>query len=174
MPPFSGTSTALPRPASGTWTMIGPATAGFRVMNFGVSTVAGSIPVLSARVDVAEDGRIGDLVAVLDVGAIDTGHARRDADLRKPHLLDLDRHPRMTFSGQRVDVRDGGWSLVGLLTVKGTTAEVALDVTAAGLDDGTVRVVATGHLDRRDFGIRAPRFMIAHCVDVEIDVTLGR
>lgn len=38
----------------------------------------------------------------LHLGAIDTGNARRDKDLRKPKLLDLDHHPAMTFAADSI------------------------------------------------------------------------
>ena len=119
MPPFSGSATALHH-AVGTWTLAGPTTAGFSVGNLG-RRVGGTIPVTSAQVDVAEDGSVAGVSAVLNIDAIATGHARRDKDLRKPSLLDLANHPRLTFSGAEVTPYEGGWRITGLLTAKGTT-----------------------------------------------------
>jgi polyisoprenoid-binding protein YceI len=60
----------------------------FSVGNLG-KRVAGTIPVTSAEVDVAEDGTVRGASAELDIAAIDTGHTRRDRDLRKPNLRSI-------------------------------------------------------------------------------------
>ena len=39
--------------------------------------------------------------AELDLNSLDTGISKRDADLRKPWLLDIDRHPVMTWRCDR-------------------------------------------------------------------------
>lgn len=173
MPPFSGSATARLLPAVGTWTVHEPMIATFSVGNLG-KRVAGTIPVTSTEVDVAEDGTVRGASAELDIAAIDTGHTRRDRDLRKPNLLDLANHPRMTFSSTRLAEHDSGWTVAGLLTVKGTTREISLDATAELQADGTVRLRLTGQLDRTDYGIKAPRFMIGKTVDIDIDITLRR
>lgn len=172
MPPFSGSATALHH-AVGTWTLAGPTTAGFSVGNLG-RRVGGTIPVTSAQVDVAEDGSVAGVSAVLNIDAIATGHARRDKDLRKPALLDLANHPRLTFSGAEVTPYEGGWRITGLLTAKGTTRGIILTATAQEQNDGTMRVRATGQLDRRHYGVKAPRFLIGRLVDLEIDAALQR
>ena len=173
MPPFSGSVTARLDRAVGTWTLADPTLATFTVGNLG-RRVSGTIPVLSAQTDVAEDGTVCAVSAVLDIGAIATGHSRRDKDLRKAALLDLDNHPRLSFTGTDVTARDESWVVTGLLTVKGTTREITLDASADQQDDATMRVRATGQLDRRHYGVKAPRLMIRTLVDLEIDVTLRR
>ena len=58
----------------------------------------------------------------LDLNSLDTGVAKRDADLRGPRLLDIDRHPVMTWRCARfVATGDGAWTAEGDLTVRGIT-----------------------------------------------------
>lgn len=64
--------------------------------------------------------------------------------------------------------------MTGQLTAKGVTREVTLAATAQQEPDDTVRMRLTGHLDRRDFRIKAPRFMIGTLVDMDIHATFGR
>lgn len=174
MSPSSGSTTAGLRPVAGTWTMAGPATAGFTVGNLVVKKAGGTIPVTSAFAEVAEDGTVTAAGAVLDIGRIDTGHARRDKDLRTRRLLDLDTHPTLTFSVRAVAADETGWAVTGLVTAKGKTQDVVLQATALAQSEDRVRLRLTGRLDRRDYGIAGPRFMVGALVDVDITVTLAR
>lgn len=174
MPPFSGSAIGHLHQAVGTWTLVGPATAGFNVANFGLKRVSGTIPVTTAYFEVGQDGSVRDVRAVLDIASIDTGLAKRDSDLRKPGLLDLANHPQLTFRGTQVVARGHDYTVEGLLTAKGRTREIALEVTAGEQSDGTVLIRLTGQLDRRHYGIRAPRFMIGALIDIEIEATFGR
>ena len=114
--------------------------------------------------------------AELDLNSVDTGISKRDADLRKPWLLDIDRHPVMTWRCDRFVATGGGWTGMGKLTVRGTT--VALLVTgrveAAALDGEWLRVRAEAVLDRTAVGIRAPSFLIGRTVSITIDAWLTR
>ncbi|MBA3338234.1 MAG: YceI family protein [Geodermatophilaceae bacterium] len=174
MPPFSGSSAAVLQRAVGTWNLAGPTMAGFSVGNLG-KRISGTMPVASAHFEVSEDGRVRDVRAVLDIASIDTGLAKRDSDLRKPGLLDLDNYPQLTFSATTdVVALEDRWSVNGLLTVKGTTREITLAVTVEQPSEDTARIHLTGHLDRRHYGIRAPRFMIGALVDIEIEAKFSR
>lgn len=174
MSPFSGSSTAPLEHAVGTWTLTGQTTAGFSVSNFGFKRVNGTIPVTSAQFEVTDAGAVDGVIAVLNIASMDTGIAKRDSDLRKPGLLDLDNHPQLSFTSQQVLPRERGWTVIGLLTVKGVTREISLDVNGEQSADGVLGVRLTGQLDRRDYGIKAPRFMIGTLVDIQIEATFGR
>jgi len=145
----------------------------FNVGNLG-KRVSGTIPVSSAHFEVSEDGSVRDAHAVLDIASIDTGHGKRDSDLRKPGLLDLDNHPQVTFDATQVVAQEDGWTVKGLLTVKGTTREITLAVTVQQPSQDTARVLLTSRLDRRHYGIKAPRFLIGATVDLQIEAVFGR
>lgn len=173
MPPFPASATDLAARLSGTWTLADTTpVARFTVGNLVTKTVSGCIPLVSASLTVCGDASISVQVEA-DLSAIDTGHPRRDRDLRKPGLLDLDRHPRMHFRADDVRAVADGWRVPGRLTVKGTTQELVLDV-AVQPDGENIRVRATGRVDRRDLGIKAPRFMVGAGVDIEVDVPFAR
>ncbi|MBA2554543.1 MAG: YceI family protein [Geodermatophilaceae bacterium] len=116
MSPFSGSATTRLYAAPGTWTLAAPTTAGFSVGSLGVRKVAGTIPVITAQVEVAEDGSVRGVGAVLNIDRIDTGHTKRDKDLRKRGLLYLDNYPTLTFSGTQATPGEAGWAVTGLLT----------------------------------------------------------
>jgi polyisoprenoid-binding protein YceI len=173
------TTTSAPVLTAGRWTLdTTSSTATFRVGNLG-RTVTGSVPITGGTVEVDPDGRPTAIAGSLDLASIDTGHARRDRDLRKPGLLDLDRHPTMTFSADAVGVSPEGWSVTGQLTARGTRVELVGDVQLSVLDgsattDSSVALVARTRLDRRAIGVRAPRLMIGRQVDITVTATLRR
>ena len=145
--------------AAGRWT-VDPAhsTATFRVSNLG-RTVTGTVPVTEGTVDVdsSADGGGGlprMIFGSLDLAAIDTGHARRDKDLRNTITASLE-----------------GWRVTGQLSARGTRVPVAGDV-AVSRHDRSATVTARTRLDRRDLGVRAPRIMIGHTIDITVTATL--
>jgi polyisoprenoid-binding protein YceI len=157
--------------AVGRWT-VDPAhsTATFRVRSLG-RTVTGNVPITDGIVDVDESGRPRAISGSLDLGAIDTGNPRRDKDLRKPRFLDLDRYPAMTFAADTTTETPAGWRVTGQLAVRGTSVRLAGDVTVSP-HDRSATVTAHTQLDRRALGIRAPRIMIGHAIDITVTAAL--
>jgi polyisoprenoid-binding protein YceI len=165
------TIASAPALAAGRWTVdVTRSTATFRVGNLG-RTVTGTVPIVDGIVDVDADGQPTAIRGTLDLGSIDTGHPRRDADLRKPALLDLDRHPTTTFSADAVTATSDGWSVAGQLTARGTPVALDGDVRLSVLD-GTATLTGRTRLDRRAIGVRAPRFMIGRWVEITVTATV--
>ena len=173
---MSTTTTPLPV-ATGRW-VVDPARSGATISfgNFGVRTVTGSVPVLAGTLEVTDGGRPRRLSAELDLSAIDTGHARRDADLRKPSLLDLDTHPVLTYEAEEFELGPQGWSARGVLGARGTSCPVTVLGVPAGTEDPTrsLHLVGTAVVDRTALGIRAPRLLIGREVSVVVDAWLAR
>jgi polyisoprenoid-binding protein YceI len=149
----------------------------FAVRNFRWRTVVGHIPLTSAVVRVGPGGHPVSAQAALDACGIDTGHRRRDQDLRGPRFLAADQWPTMTFEAEDIRPNQTGWTVNGTLTVKNTRCPVRLDVasftvpadhSAAHLD-----LHATGYLDRRSAGVTtAPAFVVGHQVTLSLTVRL--
>ncbi|MEU4248180.1 YceI family protein [Amycolatopsis sp. NPDC026612] len=153
---------------TGTWTVrSGRTTASFEVRNFGFNRVRGTIGVRAGTVEVHGD-EVTAVRAELDLGTLGTRNPRRDADLRKPHLLDSGTRPDLTFVAAEVRRRDDGWEVTGELRLRGTSCPLTLTVEPAG---GT-RVRATGTLDRAPLGMRAPRPLIGRYVRIVVEAEL--
>ncbi|MFC0110681.1 YceI family protein [Kibdelosporangium aridum] len=166
-------TTALTMP-TGTWIIApGSSVATFVVGNLGRS-VHGTVPIKEGTVEVGPDGSPTAVRGTLDLGAISTGHSRRDKDLRKPSLLDLDAYPTMTFKSHTVTATDAGWHVTGELGVRGMLAPIEGDVRSSIADDGTVLMVASAKFDRRHIALRAPRFLIGRIIDITITASVRR
>jgi len=77
----------------------------FAVQNFRLRTVTGLIPLIGATVRVGPGGYPASIRAELDAAGIDTGHSRRDRDLRGKRFLAAERWPVITFEAD--DLRPG-------------------------------------------------------------------
>ena len=163
------------RVPAGTWAVSDSRTrVRFTVSNFG-RAVHGSVACSRGELQIDDGGNPVRVRADLDLDSLDTGIAKRNSDLRKPHFLDIDRQPTMVWSAERFSREaDGGWRADGQLCVRGTSTPLVVTGApeAASLEGDWVRVRAHGVLDRTAVGIRAPRFLIGRTVGIEIDAWL--
>jgi polyisoprenoid-binding protein YceI len=152
-------------------------TVSFTVRNFGLRYVTGQIPLVSASVTVGSGGQPVGVRAELDAHGIDTGHRRRDSDLRGTRFLATDRWPAITFEASYIQVSEPGWTVDGTLTVKDCQCPVRLTVNGPDMppDDpaAPVSLYATARLDRRSAGVNAaPAFLIGHAISLSLAVRL--
>jgi len=160
----------------GTWTVDPSATTASFAVNELFTEVQGTIPVTGGRVEVGGSGSPLIVDAVLDISAIDTGKPRRDKDLRSKRFFDAERAPVMRYTSGSVTRTAEGWTVDGVLRVSGRevplTLAVTHDVAPAGPASEEQRITATGRLDRRDAGIKAPSFLIGREVRITVSATL--
>ena len=162
-----------PTLAAGRWAVSDSRTrVTFTVSNLG-RTVHGSVSCSGGHVQIDDTGAPVGVAAELDLDSIDTGIAKRDADLRGPRLLDIDRAPAMTWSADRfIRHDDGSWSAEGQLSLRGTSTPLTVTGKPEAGNGTSIRVRACTVLDRRSVGIRAPRFLIGRIIGIEIDAWL--
>jgi polyisoprenoid-binding protein YceI len=158
---------------AGRWTLSDSHTlVTFNVRSLGGRLAHGSVACTSGEVEVDPTGTPVRARAELDLGSLDTGITRRDADLRKARFLDIDRHPTMRWSAEHfTPAGDGAWRAEGVLSVRGTTAVLAV-VASPELDAEGLRIRGSAVLDRTAVGIRAPRFLIGRLVRIDVDARL--
>lgn len=94
----------------------------------------------------------------IDASSIETGVADRDTHLKSADFFDVAQFPEVTFRASQVEPAGDDLRLVGQLTIKGITREVALDVEPLGqMKDpwGNQRAAfsAKTAIDRKDFGL---------------------
>ncbi len=167
-------------------------TVSLTVRNFGLRSVTGQVPLVSASVTVGPSGQPVSVRAELDARGIDTGHPRRDRDLRGARFLATDRWPLITFQASTVQASTvqastvqastvqasrAGWTIAGTLTVKDRDCPVRLDVDGADIipndPASSVNVCASARLDRRSVGVNsAPAFLIGHTILLSLAIRL--
>jgi polyisoprenoid-binding protein YceI len=161
--------------------------ANFSVRHMMVSTVRGRLGRISGTIEYdGKDVRSVKADVTIDVTGIDTQNAKRDGHLRSPDFFDAANHPSITFKSTRVEPGSAGgaFKLIGDLTIRGTTKEVALDVEApspavkgqAGLVTGTT---ATTRVKRLEYGLKYNSMVeagpvVGDEVTITIDLEIGR
>jgi len=136
----------------------------FSVKHMMMTTVRGRFKEISATLTADEAHPEGCCVEVtLQTASLDTGAADRDAHLRSADFFDAEHYPEITFLSKRVEGKFAGegdkFRMVGDLTIRDTTIEVALDCEFAGRGQdpwGKERAGFTAHgeIDRREWGLK--------------------
>lgn len=95
----------------------------------------------------------------IPVAGIDTKNEQRDAHLKSPDFFDAASFPVLTFKSKRIiPETDNAFTIIGDLTIRGTTKEITL----AAESSGTLRdpwgmdragFSATGKINRFDYGL---------------------
>ena len=172
--------------APGTWTL-DPAhcTVEFTARHMAISKVRGRFHSFDAAVIVGESLEASSLSAKVDMSSVDTNNADRDAHLRNSDFFHIDEHPEMVFQSTAiVSTGDNTYSVIGDLTINGTTREERLDVVFHGTEtfpgDGSFHAgfEATADISRTDYGVDfnvplgAGGFVISDNIGIELDIQL--
>jgi polyisoprenoid-binding protein YceI len=163
------------------------ASAQFKVRHLMVASVRGELGEVTGEVQLdAADPSRSTATARIDVTAINTRNADRDAHLRSADFLDVANFPALTFRSTAVRATGPGELKVdGELTLRGTTRPVTLSVELSDeIKDpwGNVKrgLTATTRLDRRAFGLtwnaalETGGVVVGENVDVTIEAELVR
>lgn len=171
----SGTTVSPARVPAGTWSVDAEAsTAAFVVRDKLVTTVRGTFPVTSGRVATGDDGRVVGASVELDVAGVDTGNAHRDRDLLGTRFLDAGAHPTVVVAAGSTSTGEDGWRVEAVLTARGASTPLVLDVVPTSVGPHAVEVRATGRLDRSGLGMKVPTFVVGRYVTVEVDLRFVR
>jgi polyisoprenoid-binding protein YceI len=129
------TGTAAKTGTRTTWT-IDPAHShvGFAIRHLMIATVRGRFTQVQGTVTVDEsDPTTASVDITIAMASVSTGDEKRDGHLRSADFFDVDRYPSMTFRSKRVEAKsDQSFRVVGDLTIRDVTREVALDVQLLG------------------------------------------
>jgi polyisoprenoid-binding protein YceI len=132
----------------------------------GIATVKGLFKTVHATLNLDDpDPQRWSAEVTIETASLNSGHPPMEEHVRSADFLDVERFPTATFTTRRVEAApvaggnaDGHYRLVGDLTLRGVTREVALDGTYGGeATDSRGRTrrgfSAQTTLKRSDFGI---------------------
>jgi polyisoprenoid-binding protein YceI len=159
----------------------------FSVKHLLVSTVRGTLGKVSGTIHY--DGKSVESIRAdiaIDVNGINTGQENRDRDLRSESFFDVAKYPTVTFRSKRVEAAgEGGFRLVGDLSMHGVTKEIALDVDGPSPvlkgPNGSMKVGASAEtkLNRRDYGLLYSKMVeaapvVSDEVQIQIDIEANK
>lgn len=115
--------------------------------------------------------------AEIKIASIDTREPKRDGHLLSADFFDAENHPLMTFTSKRVEGSGDNITVVGDLSIRGTTKEVALKGSFRGENTdpwGNVRAgfSASTVINRHDYGLSWNKALETGGVVVGDDVTI--
>ena len=159
----------------------------FSAKHLVVSTVKGRFGSFEVTLDANEESpELSALAVRIDAGSLETHDAQRDAHLRSADFLDVERHPAITSASRAILKKDERrFTLVGDLTIRDVTREVALDGTFEGLVNdpwGGQRAgfSASTVINRKDFGLtwnmalEAGGVLVGENIKIAIEVELAK
>ena len=173
---------------TGTWDLDPAHTRlGFAARHAMVATVRGNFGVFSGviAIDSADPTRSTAEVRV-DAASLTTGNEQRDAHLKSPDFLDVERYPEIVFRSTGAEVvSDDEFKLHGELTVRDQTRPVVLDLEFQGSSPdpfGNLRAGFEGRttINRKDWGltwnvaIEGGGILVGDKVKLELDVSAIR
>jgi len=154
-------STATIAP-TGTWT-VDPthSRVGFAVKHLGIATVRGVFSEFEGTLEIGDDLTSAKAYGRVKTASVDTNEPGRDEHLRNADFFDAENNPEITFESTSIEAIDeGSLTIVGNLTIKGTTNEIELLAELGGAEvdpwgNDRVGLEAVGKISRRDFGINS-------------------
>jgi len=133
---------------------------GFSIKHLMIATVRGSFTEVNGTVKVDEnDPTTAEIDITIPTASVNTRDEKRDGHLRSPDFFDAEQFPNMTFRSKRVERASGdSFRVIGDLTIRGTTHEVALDVELLGRakdpwGNEKAGFEATTKIKRSDYGL---------------------
>jgi len=154
----------------------------FTVKHLMISNVKGEFRDFSGTIMFDDKDISKSSVAVtIKAASINTHDDKRDGHLRSPDFFDSEKYSDITFTSKRAEKQGDGWVLVGDLTIKNVTKEVAFPFTLAGpITDlgGNKRIAAQGSLpiNRLDYGVSWNKnldnggVLVGNAVNLDIEV----
>ncbi len=130
---------------------------GFSVSHLVISNVKGKFNEFNGTL-VFDGKKLKEAKGTIQTKSLDTGNAKRDADVRGPDFFDADKYPTITFQSKRVEEKGDETLVIGDFTMHGVTKELPLPVKVKGpvkdpWGNDRVGLEAKTKVNRKDYGI---------------------
>lgn len=155
---------------------------GFAVRHLMIAKVRGSFTGFSGSIELGANGDIPTKIeGVVQVASVHTREEKRDGHLKSADFFDAETYPEITFASTSITGSGPAFTIVGDLTLRGTTKSVTLAGEVGGHTAdpwGMDRVAysATGKIDRSEYGVNfnaaleTGGVMVSENVDISLDI----
>ena len=151
----------------------------FKVRHLMISHVTGQFNTFSGSVETEEDDfESAKIHFTADIDSVSTNNAQRDAHLKNGDFFDMESHPKLNFESTRLEkINEEEYKLYGILTMRGISKNIALNVEIGGITKdpwGNTRIglSATTKINRKDFGLSWNAVLETGGILVGDDVTI--
>jgi polyisoprenoid-binding protein YceI len=133
----------------------------FKVRHMMITNVKGEFRKFDGAIetDGTDFGKSSVIDLTIDAASIYTNEESRDGHLKSADFFDVEKFPTLSFEGKSLKRKfDDEYELNGLLTIKGISKEVTLDVEFGGINkdpwgNEKAGFSVTGKISRKDFGL---------------------
>lgn len=130
----------------------------FKVKHLMISNVKGEFTKFNAEID-GEDFTKAKITAAINAASVNTNNEQRDAHLRSADFFDTDNFAELSFESRTfVKTGDDMYKMTGVLTMKGVSNDVTLDVEFGGINkdpwgNEKAGFSFNGTINRKDWGL---------------------
>jgi polyisoprenoid-binding protein YceI len=103
----------------------------------------------------------------IDAGTVSTDNSLRDKHLKDDGYFDVKNYPRISFVSEKINAKNGSYTVNGKLTIKGKSKEISFPFTAEPADNG-YDFKGSFKINRKDFGVGG-----TSTIANELEVTLN-
>lgn len=132
----------------------------FKIKHLVISTVTGYFRSFEANVETEGDNfETAKVHFSADVNSVDTNNEMRDNHLKSADFFSAEEFPKLTFESNSLKkVDDENYKMTGILTMRGTSKEITLDVEFGGsavdpYGNEKVGFEINGKIKRKEFGL---------------------
>ena len=132
----------------------------FKVKHLLISHVSGHFKQFDSTVETnGDDFSTAKIAFSADINSISTNNDQRDGHLKTGDFFDIENHPKLTFASEKLEkINNENYKLHGVLTMRGTSKPVILDVEHGGITKDAYGNTRTGFeingkINRKDFGV---------------------
>jgi len=146
-------------PAAGNWNIDRSHTSvEFVARHLMIAKVRGRFTDVAGTIEIGDAPEQSSAHVTIQAASISTGDEARDAHLRSPDFLDVERFPTLEFHSITVKNEGSQWLLAGDLTIRDVTRPVVLEVEFDGAaadpwGNSKIAFSATTQVNREDFGL---------------------
>lgn len=130
----------------------------FKVKHMMIANVKGSFNNFSVEVD-GNDILTSSVLVKIDTSSIDTNNIDRDNHLKSADFFDIENNKEILFKSTSLKQKDGNeYELKGMLTIKGISKEITLDVEFGGINkdpwgNDKAGFTVEGKINRKEWGL---------------------
>jgi polyisoprenoid-binding protein YceI len=132
----------------------------FKVKHLMISTVTGHFNKFNVEAEtVTEDFNTAKKIEFsADIDSIDTNNEQRNGHLKSADFFNLEKYPKLLFTGKKYEGNGDEAKLYGDLTISGITKPIVLNVDFGGIaldpyGQTKAGFTVTGKFNRKDFGL---------------------
>ncbi len=151
---------------------------GWAAQHYGISIIHGYFKAVDAKLYMeGDDPTKWSADVTIETTSVESNCEPRDNHLRTPDYFEVETYPTITFKSKRVERANGGFRMIGDMTMHGVTREVTLEGNVSepiSDNQGNPRrgLMASGTVKRAEFNLGPAVGAVAPDIKINIDAEI--